>query len=156
MVKKLDRKIFFMLYNYTLSHHQFSKFTVLITEYSSKFFSAIYISTVIYLIYNGDYRVKTSILIPAAVYLTAKAIPFLYNRKRPFAEFSLEALVRQRGDHSFPSTHAASSLIISLVVLNINFLFGILMVFLAILTAISRVMVGVHYPSDILGAWVIA
>jgi undecaprenyl-diphosphatase len=40
--------------------------------------------------------------------------------------------------------------------LNINFLFGILMVFLAILTAISRVMVGVHYPSDILGAWVIA
>ena len=156
MLKKWDQIIFFKLYNFTVTHRQFSKLVVLITKYSSKIFSAVYISAVIYLIYNGDFRIKAFILIPAAVYLTVKVIPFLYNRRRPFADFSLEALVKQRSDHSFPSTHAASSLIISLVFLSINLQLGVLMIFMAVLTAFSRIMVGVHYPSDILGAWVTA
>ncbi len=156
MFKKLDKKIFFQLYNFTVYHQQFSKLVVLITEYSSKLFSTVYLSTLIYLIYSSDPIIEEFILIPAAVYLSAKIIPLLYNRRRPFAEFSLEALVKQRSDHSFPSTHAASSLIISLSFLNINLFLGMLMIVLGILTALSRIMVGVHYPSDILGAWLIA
>lgn len=156
MIKKLDQKIFFKLYNFTVSQQRFSELAVLITKYSSKIFSIIYIFTVSYLIYSSDPGIKEFILIPAAVYLTAKSIPILYNRRRPFAEYNLESLVKQRKDHSFPSTHTASSMIISLAVLNINFQLGILMIFLAVLTAISRIMVGVHYPSDVLGAWLIA
>lgn len=155
MIKKLDQKIFFKLYNFTVSQQQVAKLAVLITKYSSKFFSTIYISTAIYLIYSSDPRIKTFILIPAAVYLTAKLIPLLYNRRRPFAEYSLKRQVKQREGHSFPSTHAGSSMIIALAVLNINFQSGILMIFLAVLTALSRIMVGVHYPTDILGAWLI-
>ena len=155
MIKKLDQKIFFKLYNFTVRQQRVAKLVVMITKYSPKIFSTIYISTAIYLIYNSDSRTKIFILIPAAVYLTAKLIPLLYNRRRPFAEYSLESLVKQRKDHSFPSTHTASSMIISLAVLKINFQLGILMVFLAVLTAFSRIMVGVHYPSDVLGAWVI-
>jgi|AntRauTorckE6833_2_1112554.scaffolds.fasta_scaffold89229_1 undecaprenyl-diphosphatase len=156
MLKKFDKKIFFALYNYTLSHQRLSKLAVLITKYSSKIFSTIYISTVIYLIYNSDPRVKTFILIPAAVYLMTKLIPYLYNRRRPFAEFSLKSLIKQREDHSFPSTHTASSLIISLVLLNISLELGFILIFLAVLTALSRIMVGVHYPTDIIGAWLLA
>lgn len=156
MIKKLDKKIFFKLYNFTLSRQLFSELVVLINKYSSKFFSTIYITTAIYLIYSSDSRIKLFTLIPAAVYLTARLIPYLYNRRRPFAEYSLDTLVKQRDDHSFPSTHSGSSMIIALAVLNINFKLGILMIFLAVLTALSRIMVGVHYPSDILGAWLIA
>ena len=155
MIKKLDKKIFFKLYNFTLNHQRFSVLAGLFTKYASKIFSIIYIFTASYLIYSSDSRIREFILIPAAVYLTAKLIPFLYNRRRPFAEYSLKTLIKQRKDHSFPSTHTASSMIISLAVLNINFQLGILMIFLAVLTALSRIMVGVHYPSDILGAWLI-
>ena len=43
-----------------------------------------------------------------------------------------------------------------LVYAVINSIFGLLpAVILAVLTALSRIMVGVHYPSDVLGAWVI-
>lgn len=156
MIKKIDQKIFFALYNFTVSHEFVLKLTVFITKFSSKFFSLIYFTVGGGLIYNSDPRLKVFVLIPAAVYLTAKLMPFLYNRSRPFAEFDLQNLVKQREDHSFPSTHTASSMIISLAVLNINFQLGILMIFLAVLTALSRIMVGVHYPSDVLGAWMIS
>jgi undecaprenyl-diphosphatase len=156
MIKKIDQKIFFILYNFTVSHQLISKLAVFITKFSSKFFSLIYFSVGGWLIYNSDPRLRSFILIPAAVYLIVKLIPLLYNRWRPFAEYSLKSLVKQRSDHSFPSTHAASSVIISLIVLNINFQLGMLMIVLATLTSFSRIMVGVHYPTDIIGAWILA
>ncbi len=156
MIKKLDRKIFFKLYNYTVGHQQLARYAVFITKYSAKFFSIIYLPTAVYLLFNSDPRSKSFILIPAAVYLITKLIPYLYNRRRPFVELKLKSLIKQKKDHSFPSTHTASSLIISLAILNINFKIGIVMAFLAILTAFSRIMTGVHYPSDIIAAWILA
>ncbi len=156
MIKKIDQKIFFALYNFTVSHKSISKLAVFITKFSSKFFSIIYLAVGAWLIYSSDPRIRTFILVPAAVYLTVKLIPILYNRRRPFAEYGLKNLVKQRQDHSFPSTHTASSLIISMVVLNISLELGILMIVLAVITALSRIMVGVHYPTDIIGAWLLA
>jgi undecaprenyl-diphosphatase len=155
MIKKSDQKIFFALYNFTVSHELISKLAVFVTKFSSKFFSLIYFAFGGWLIYNSDSRLGSFILIPAVVYLTVKLIPLLYNRRRPFVEQNLKNLVKQREDHSFPSTHTASSLIISLVILNISAEFGILMIALAVITALSRIMVGVHYPTDIIGAWIL-
>ncbi|OEG62470.1 phosphatase PAP2 family protein [Halanaerobium sp.] len=156
MINKIDQKLFFRLYNFTVSHELVSKLAVFITKFSSKFFSIIYFAVGGWLIYSSDPRLRSFILIPAAVYLIVKLIPGLYNRRRPFAEYGLQNLVKQREDHAFPSTHTASSLIISLVVLKISFELGIIMLVLAVITAFTRIMVGVHYPSDILGGWLIA
>ncbi|SIR49012.1 phosphatase PAP2 family protein [Halanaerobium kushneri] len=155
MLKKIDQKIFYILYNFTVSHEFILELAVFITKFSSKFFSVIYFAVGGWLIYNKDARLKAFILIPAAVYLIVKVIPTLYNRQRPFAEFKLKSLVEQREDHSFPSTHTASSLIISLAVLNISLELGILMTIMAVITALTRIMVGVHYPSDIIGSIII-
>lgn len=156
MIKKLDRKIFFLFYNYTFSSGFLSKSAVFITIYSSKFFSLIYFAAGAWLIYNGDSEIRGFIFMPALVYLQAKVIPHFYNRRRPFAEFGCRNLIKQRRDHSFPSTHTASSLIISLAMFNLNSQLGVLMIITAILTALSRIMTGVHYPSDIIGGWLLA
>ncbi|MFP4022043.1 MAG: phosphatase PAP2 family protein [Halanaerobium sp.] len=156
MIKKIDQKLFFVMYDFTVSHEFISKLAVFITKFFPKFFSLIYFIVGGWLIYTGNFRLRAFILIPAAVYLLVKSIPIFYNRRRPFAELVLQNLVNQKEDHSFPSTHTASSMIISLVILNISFELGILMIVLAFLTALSRIMVGVHYPTDILGGWLIA
>lgn len=156
MIKEIDHKIFLAIYYFTVSNKLISNTAIYITKISSKFFSIIYFSVGAWLIHINDPRLRTFILVPAAVYLAVKLIPIFYNRQRPFAEYDVKSLVKQREDHSFPSTHAASSMIISLVFLNINPFLGELMIFIAILTAFSRIMLGVHYPTDIIAAWVMA
>lgn len=156
MIKKLDKKLFFRLYDFTQKHSRLAGTAVLITNYSSKFFSTIYFAAAVWLVYTNHSGLKQFIFVPAVVYLLIKIIPYIYNRKRPFADLGIKSLVEQRSDHSFPSTHSSSSFIIALAVLNLNFLAGIILILTAFLTALSRIMVGVHYPLDIVGAIVIA
>lgn len=156
MIKKFDQKIFLMIYNHTQRHPLLRQLGVFIAKYSSSFFSVLYFSFGIWLFYNKNPKIRSFILIPAVVYLLVKIIPYFYNRRRPFVELGCRNRIKQRKDHSFPSTHAASALIISLVIFNISPESGIIVIFMAILTAFSRIMVGVHYPTDIAAAWLIA
>ena len=156
MLGKLDQKLFLKLYDYTAANQMLSVTAALITKLSSLFFSISYFCLGSWLFYNNKGYLKFYLIIPAFVYLLAKIIPYIYNRKRPFVVFNKNSLVKQRKDHSFPSTHSASSMIISLVIFNINLLLGFLMILMAVITGFSRIMVGVHYPTDVIAAWLIA
>lgn len=155
MLKKLDQKLFLKIYAFTAADKRLRRTAVFITKLSSLFFSMIYFSAGGWLFYNKS-CLDFYLIIPASVYLSVKIIPYIYNRKRPFVVFNKKNLVKQRSDHSFPSTHAASSMIISLVIFNINLQLGILMILMAVITGFSRIMVGVHYPSDVIVSWLTA
>jgi undecaprenyl-diphosphatase len=53
-------------------------------------------------------------------------------------------------DGSFPSGHAAGSFAFAFFVLGVSRRAGVPLIFLATLIALSRVALGVHYPSDVL------
>lgn len=79
-----------------------------------------------------------------------QVISHVWYRNRPYLDQPVNRLLQGAQDASFPSDHAAGAFSIA------GSLFGrtagstLLMIF-AILVALSRVYVGLHYPSDILG-----
>ena len=87
-------------------------------------------------------------------------IRFFWPRPRPFVENHINLLLKYSASSSFPSGHAAFFFALSTVVLLYNkkvhprptFWWGAgLLFFLAsFLISISRVFVGIHWPSDIL------
>ena len=99
------------------------------------------------------------------VVLNNGIIKHLVDRIRPYEVIqSLEILVTKPDDASFPSGHTASSfasctaLLLSLPMVTDRRrarIFTAAAYVLAILIALSRLYVGVHYPSDVLGGLVI-
>lgn len=74
---------------------------------------------------------------------------------RPFVEGTVHQLVAHVPDPSFPSKHASFVFALSAASFFIGRRFGSWMMLLAVLTGVSRVYVGVHYPGDILGGFIL-
>lgn len=85
--------------------------------------------------------------------LTNGIIKNLAARPRPFAQFAdIIPLIGRPSDFSFPSGHAACSFAAAFTLWKLSSRpMGIVALLMASLIALSRLYLGVHYPSDILG-----
>lgn len=82
----------------------------------------------------------------------------LIQRPRPFEDLThLSIYISKPTSYSFPSGHAISSFATAWVVVNMieHSIYKTLLIIFAILIALSRVYLLVHYPSDILGGAVL-
>jgi undecaprenyl-diphosphatase len=77
-------------------------------------------------------------------------------RPRPFTELPTNLLFYQPTDSSFPSNSAAIVFAIAISIILFNRKVGAILLLFAFLYGFSRVYVGIHYPSDILGAIIAA
>lgn len=78
-------------------------------------------------------------------------------RPRPcWIDSSFPLLIKSPADFSFPSGHTLSSFISSFVIFGKNKSFGILAFVFAALIAFSRLYLFVHFPTDVLGAILLA
>jgi len=93
------------------------------------------------------FRVFTAAIL--ARYGLVELIRFFWTRPRPFIENEVNLLLEHTGA-SFPSGHAAFFFALSLVVYRYNKKAGIGFFIASFLISISRVFVGIHWPSDIL------
>ncbi|MEK7114002.1 MAG: phosphatase PAP2 family protein [Patescibacteria group bacterium] len=77
-------------------------------------------------------------------------IRFFYHRPRPFTDLPVHQLLAS-SEWSFPSGHAAFFFAMATAVYLYNKKWGIAFFIAVILMTISRIIAGVHYPSDIVG-----
>lgn len=97
---------------------------------------------------------KRQIFILCSSQFVILAIKYLVKRKRPFQSSSeVELLEPMNFDpFSFPSGHTLNAFLLSYILRkNININFGVL----PYLVGLSRVYLGVHYPSDIIGGFLL-
>ncbi len=90
-------------------------------------------------------------------YVSENLIGFIWFRPRPFAVLSdAVKLIEKSGlEKSFPSGHATIAFSLAFSVFLRNRTWGFPLMALAVFVGVSRVVVGVHYPSDVLGGAVL-
>ena len=92
-----------------------------------------------------------------AIFFTALcvlAIKFLVKRPRPEGEWG--QIYRSSDPHSFPSGHAARAIMLTLITFLIGpWWIGLILLAWTILVDLSRIGLGIHFFSDILGGTLI-
>jgi len=75
-----------------------------------------------------------------------------YPRLRPYLVLpDTNTCSRPLRDHSFPSGHTTAIFALVLPIVSAVHLLGLILLPLAALVAVSRIYLGLHYPSDVLG-----
>lgn len=95
------------------------------------------------------------IILPALSFITTTIIRNKINSKRPFEVYDIIPLVKHGNGKSFPSRHTTSAFAIAFAVCY-GGEFGLIVLLLAFLVAISRILCGVHFIKDILSGLIIS
>lgn len=114
----------------------------------------------VYLLYAGllavlavlhDARLWRVVAVPASVFVIGTLLRAAINRPRPYEALNYTPLFpKTTKGKSMPSRHAFCAAGIAVAAFYISPPLGLLSGVLAVCVAVSRVLSGVHYPSDVL------
>jgi len=145
-----DQKSFFYLVDFTRHHHSWQVFFHFFANYGI----VLIILGIIYLIIRGRINAFFAAALSMIVSTIVTFIIYIFwQRPRPYVTYAtIHPLAGYTSTISFPSAHSFLSFAIATTVLLYGHKkLGGLMLTIAILTALSRVATGVHYPSDVIG-----
>ena len=104
------------------------------------------------LAYNKRYSDLIRIVLVCGIsFVLVSVFRYFFNAKGPYAMYDYEPIVaKEKEGQSMPSRHVFSAFVIAMAFAYINWKFSILFFIVAILIAVHRVIVGVHFIKDVL------
>ena len=150
---------FFYFVNHNLSNPIFDNFFSFLTEVKHWYIS--YVILILFLIVKGGKKgriaaVMVLLLVTATDQVSSSLIKNLVERIRPCNALpDVNILAGCTSSFSFPSSHAVNNFAVAFFFLLLYPRYKWALIITASLLAVSRVYVGVHYPSDIIAGAVI-
>jgi len=150
----LDTQLLYLLNGLAGQSPLFDALAVFLSVYLAYILIAVFLILLFFSQYSK--REKTQILLVTAVssviarFGITELIRFFYHRPRPFLDLATTQLL-ENNNWSFPSGHAAFFFALATAVYLYNKKWGVWFFIAALFMAVSRVIAGIHYPSDIIG-----
>ncbi len=97
----------------------------------------------------------------AARLIITTIINILYHRERPYQKYKFEPLTsiffsfKTASHNSFPSRHTTTYASVAFTIFAFYPVLGLAMIGVTLLTGMARVVLGYHYPTDILAGFII-
>jgi len=151
--------ILFQFLNHLVAHPLWDGFWVIIT--TQKYWMAPLLVVWLVLLWRGGRRDRLAALlvllaIGASDMIGARLLKPGIGRVRPCYELqNVRLLVSCGGKHSFPSNHAANAFAAAVTLSFFYRRYSRYFFSTALLVGLSRIFVGVHYPGDVLGGFIL-
>ena len=102
-------------------------------------------------------QVLMYVFIPATGFVILSFLRKKINAPRPYEEWAIKPLLdRDSPSQSMPSRHVFSATIISMACLHASLSVGVILLVLSAFLGLVRVLGGVHYPKDVVVAYICA
>lgn len=103
--------------------------------------------------YDYDLGLKLLLIMSVEAFVTHIVLKPIIKRERPFIKYkSIKLVGRTPKDKSWPSGHTATVFCFTVfLLLHFPLYIGIIALILAIFVAMTRMYLGVHYPTDVIG-----
>ncbi len=151
----MNYKMFKIVNNFAGRYSSLDKFMILISNKS-------YILLLLILLFMSfrtlSYKKITlnSLISVGVCFSIGALINFFYYKPRPFVKRRVQVLLPPKLTSSFPSKHTLFMFAVSTSIFLYKQILGSILLLLSVLTGISRIWVGHHYPSDIIGSAIIS
>ncbi len=154
----MDINLFYFFNNLAEQSRIFDAIVIFLAGYFQYLLVAIFLMFLFFSGYAKPEKLRifwvTVISVIVARFGVTELIRFFYHRSRPFVTYQVHQLLPENG-WSFPSGHSAFFFAMATAIYLYNKKWGVGFFLAAILMNISRIIAGVHYPTDIVGGAIV-